>query len=96
MSTLIEEDQVSNWLKKVPDWEISDSKKVIYRPVEFDDYMAGIDFVNDVAEIAEDNGHHPDLEIGWCKVMIRVTTHSQGGLTESDFSLAEKIDTLLD
>ena len=96
MSTLLEEDKISTWMKKVPDWEISDDTKEIYRPVEFNEYMEGVDFVNDVAEIAEDCGHHPDLELGWCKLTIRISTHSLGGLTENDFELAEKIDNLLD
>ncbi len=96
MSTLIAQDKLPAWMKKAPDWELDDSGRSISRSVEFDDYMEGIDFVNDVAEIAEECGHHPNLEVTWCKVLVSLSTHSKGGLTELDFELASRIDTLLD
>ena len=96
MTTLIAQDKLTNWMKKVPDWEIEDEGRSISRPLEFDEYMQGMDFANDVAEIAEECGHHPILEIGWCKVLVSISTHSKGGLTEMDFELASRIDTLID
>ena len=63
---------------------------------EFDrgDFAGSVEFVNAIAPAAEDMNHHPDLEISWSKVTVSITTHSQGGLTESDFELASSIDSL--
>jgi 4a-hydroxytetrahydrobiopterin dehydratase len=52
--------------------------------------------VNGVAEIAEEEDHHPDIDIRYSKVTLRLSTHSEGGLTDLDFEIAEKIDTLVD
>jgi len=94
MADLIEEDEIETLLKKLPEWDLED--KSIVRVVEFDEFMQGIDFVDGVAEIAEEAGHHPDIDIRWTTVTLRLTTHDVGGLTESDFEVARKIDTLLD
>lgn len=94
MADLIEEDEIETLLKKLPEWDLED--RSIVRVVEFDEFMQGIDFVDGVAEIAEDAGHHPDIDIRWTTVTLRLTTHDVGGLTESDFEVARKIDTLLD
>ena len=66
------------------------------RVFEFDDFTSAMDFVNAVAEIAEESEHHPDIEIKYNKVKLTLTTHSKGGLTDLDFEVAEKIDTLTD
>ncbi|MEM0897245.1 MAG: 4a-hydroxytetrahydrobiopterin dehydratase [Verrucomicrobiota bacterium] len=94
MSELIEETDLDSWMKKVPEWEYNDGG--ISRMFEFDEYMMGIDFVNDVAEIAEEAGHHPDMTVFWCRVRCELTTHDLGGVTEEDFELAGRIDTLVD
>lgn len=57
--------------------------------------MDGIDLVRDVAELAEDHGHHPDIDIRWTEVTFSLTTHSAGGLTANDFRLAKEIDALV-
>ncbi len=94
MSELIDADELAVHLKKLPEWDLEDNS--IVRAVEFDDFMEGIDFVNAVAEIAEEAGHHPDIDIRWCTVTVRLTTHDAGGLTEADIEVAKKIDTLRD
>lgn len=94
MSDLLNEDEITSRLKKAPEWE--QEGKSIVRSVEFDDFMEGIDFVDGVAEIAEEAQHHPDIDIRWCTVNLRLTTHDQGGLTDADFELAQRIDNLLD
>ena len=66
----------------------------IERTFEFDDFTDAIDFVNAVAEVAEEEEHHPDIDIRFNKVRLVLTTHSKGGLTDLDFGLAERIDTL--
>ena len=65
----------------------------IVREWTFADFSAAIAFVNRVAELAEAANHHPDILLhGWNKVRLELSTHSQGGLTESDFALARQID----
>ena len=61
---------------------------------EFDrgDFAGSVDFVNAIAPSAEEMNHHPDLEISWSKVTVKITTHSEGGLTANDFELARKVD----
>ena len=92
MADLIKTAELKERLKKVPEWELE--KKHIERTFEFDDFADAIDFVNAVAEVAEDEEHHPDIDIRYNKVRLVLSTHSKGGLTELDFGLAERIDTL--
>jgi 4a-hydroxytetrahydrobiopterin dehydratase len=92
MPDLIKPGELKERMKKVPEWELE--KKHIERSFEFDDFADAIDFVNAVAEVAEEEEHHPDIDIRYNKVRLILSTHSKGGLTESDFALAERIDTL--
>lgn len=92
MADLIKADELKNRLKKIPEWELE--KKHIERTFEFDDFSEAIDFVNGVAEVAEDEEHHPDIDIRYNKVRLLLSTHSKGGITDLDFALAERIDTL--
>jgi 4a-hydroxytetrahydrobiopterin dehydratase len=92
MAELIKAEELKNRLKKIPEWELE--KKHIERTFEFDDFSESIDFVNSVAEVAEDEEHHPDIDIRYNKVRLLLSTHSKGGLTDLDFNLAERIDTL--
>ena len=92
MADLIKPGELKERMKKVPEWELE--KKHIERTFEFDDFADAIDFVNAVAEVAEEEEHHPDIDIRYNKVRLVLSTHSKGGLTEFDFGLAERIDTL--
>ena len=76
------------------DWRVSDDGKSICRTFEFAGYHRTISFVNAVAWIAENEGHHPDLTVVYGKVDVLYTTHAIGGLTENDFICAAKIDRL--
>jgi 4a-hydroxytetrahydrobiopterin dehydratase len=65
----------------------------IVRDFELADFVAAIELVQRVAELAEAANHHPDILVhGWNNVRLTLSTHSQGGLTEADFALAERID----
>ncbi|MAX93834.1 MAG: 4a-hydroxytetrahydrobiopterin dehydratase [Candidatus Marinimicrobia bacterium] len=66
----------------------------ITKSFEFNSYLDGIDFVNAVANVAEQENHHPDISIGYCKVTISLTTHDAGTITEKDYKLAKLIDDL--
>ena len=94
MSEIIPADELSRRIKKIPEWDLEE--KSILRTVEFDTFMEGIEFVDNVAEIAEDAQHHPDIDIRFGSVTLRLTTHDKGGLTASDFEMATRIDTLID
>ncbi len=92
MADLLDADEIKNALKKIPEWE--NDKRKIERTFEFDDFTEAMDFVNNVAEIAEEEEHHPDIDIRYNKVKLSVYTHNKNGLTDLDFQLAERIDTL--
>jgi len=94
MAQLIPEDDIPDALKRVPDWDSVD--KAIQREVEFEDYMSGVEFVNEVAELAEEANHHPDLTLSWCRVTISLSTHSKGGVTNLDIDMGRRIDSLID
>ncbi|NRB27858.1 MAG: 4a-hydroxytetrahydrobiopterin dehydratase [Roseibacillus sp.] len=81
-------------LARCPAWELDG--KEIGRPFEFESFPEAIDFVNEVAGIAEDAGHHPDIDIRYLRVSLRLTTHSRGALTGKDFELARRIDNFVD
>ena len=83
-------------MKKIPEWDIDEKGKEISREVEFDDYMDSIDFVNGVAEVAEEAAHHPDIDIRWGVVTLRLASREHGGLTDADFDVAKRLDNLID
>ncbi len=74
-------------------WEVLDSKK-IRKEFKFKDFKEAMVFVNNVADIAESEGHHPDISIFYNKVTIELWTHVIGGLFENDFIVAAKIEKL--
>jgi len=73
-------------------WKEKDN--TITKTFEFSSYLDGIDFVNEVANLSEQENHHPDITVGYCKVTISLTTHDAGTLTEKDYKLAKLIDDL--
>jgi len=78
---------------QLPDWKVIEEHH-IEKSFLFPDFRAALDFVNRVGEVAEEQGHHPDLTLSWGKVGAKIYTHKIAGLTESDFILAAKIDRL--
>ena len=87
-------EEVSTLLPQVPDWMVSEDAKHISKHYKFKDFMGAMNFANKIAEIAEEEGHHPDLAISWGKVGVDLSTHAIGGLSENDFILAAKIEAL--
>ena len=82
-------------LASLPGWYLTHEGQRIRRDWTVKHFMAGMKFFNEVARIAEEDGHHPDLHIeGYRNVSIELWTHAIGGLSENDFILAAKIDTL--
>jgi 4a-hydroxytetrahydrobiopterin dehydratase len=85
-------EKIKSSLAAVPEWTRKGA--AISRTYQFKDFPAAIQFVNAVAELAEQAWHHPDIDIRWNKVTLALTTHDAGGLTEKDFALAQKFDRL--
>ena len=94
MSQLLVEEELKQALRKIPEWDMVG--KAIERTVEFDDFLGAIDFVEQVAEIAEEEEHHPDINIRYNKVTLSLSTHDESGLTSRDFEVAERIDNLME
>lgn len=87
--------QAESLLHALPDWRLGMDGKSIKREWRMRNFAAGIDFFNRVAEIAEQEGHHPDLHlVGYRNVTVELWTHAIGGLSENDFIVAAKIDRL--
>ncbi|MCW5554458.1 MAG: 4a-hydroxytetrahydrobiopterin dehydratase [Verrucomicrobiae bacterium] len=84
--------QIKRALATVPDWKKAGA--TITRTFQFTDFPAAIKFVNAIARLAEKAWHHPDIDIRWNKVVLTLMTHSEGGLTEKDFQLAQQFDRL--
>ncbi len=87
------EQQIGKLLKSIPDWEFSNGTLV--RTFEFMNFYQTMAFVNAVAWLANLENHHPDLEIGYSRCVIRYSTHAIGGISENDFICAAKINTIL-
>lgn len=75
------------------DWVVMEQKKLV-REYKFINFKEALAFVNKVGEIAEIEGHHPDIALGWGKVIISLMTHKINGLSRNDFIMAAKIDDL--
>ena len=91
MATLSDQ-EIDEQLAEV-EWEREDDR--IARELKFADFAQAMAFVNRVADAAEEVNHHPDILVhGWNRVRLTLSTHSQGGITDSDFALAARIDVL--
>jgi 4a-hydroxytetrahydrobiopterin dehydratase len=77
----------------IPGWE-RDSNRTLKREFGFKDFRDAFGFVARVALVAEAEGHHPDIELGWGRAGIELTTHAASGLTKNDFVMAAKINRL--
>lgn len=88
------ENEIAEFGKEISgDWKVDDNKKIT-RKFSFVNFKHTMDFVNKVAAIAEEEGHHPDMHVSYGEVVIELWTHAINGLSENDFILAAKIDRL--
>lgn len=76
------------------EWMLIDDAHMLARTFKFKNFIETMKFVNEVARIAEEEGHHPDMSVSYNTLGIELTTHAIGGLSENDFILAAKIDTI--
>jgi 4a-hydroxytetrahydrobiopterin dehydratase len=92
VAELLNDDEIESRLKRSP-WERERDELV--REWRFDSFAEAIEFVNAVAEVAEDSNQHPDIYVhGWNKVKLSLTTPAAGGLTEDNFAMALKLDRI--
>ena len=90
-------EQIAEYLKYLTDWKLQiNEKKAFYlsRVYKFSDFEKSLSFINKVSNIAEGEGHHPDLKFGWGYAEVNIFTHAINGLSLSDFILASKIDMI--
>lgn len=86
-------DEAKPYLGEVKDWKVKEGKK-IERKFKFKNFKEALGFVDKIGEIAEHEGHHPDIKLGWGRVDVELSTHAIGGLSVNDFILAAKIDRI--
>jgi 4a-hydroxytetrahydrobiopterin dehydratase len=89
-------EEAGQLLAGAPGWSLEENGTRLTHRFEFEDFRKAIAFVNRVADIAEEQGHHPDIAIHWNKVDLVLWTHKIGGLHENDFILAAKVNRLLE
>ena len=90
--------EIHKYLKKVDGWDVKKKESETYfleKNFTFKNFIESQKFVNQVGDIAEKEGHHPDIVFGWGYAKIQIFTHKIKGLVESDFILAAKIDQIL-
>lgn len=88
----LSKNEIQENLKKHPGWSYSEG--AIHKKFTFKSFMPGVEFVNRIAAAAEKAQHHPDITITYDVISISLSTHSEGGVTAKDFSLAAEIDSL--
>jgi 4a-hydroxytetrahydrobiopterin dehydratase len=94
----IEGEEVDRLVRQLDGWTVTGDKtggKTLTKEYPFPDFQQALGFVNRLGEIAEREGHHPDVYITWGSVRVSLSTHSIGGLSKSDFILAAKADAAL-
>ncbi|MEC9049214.1 MAG: 4a-hydroxytetrahydrobiopterin dehydratase [Candidatus Neomarinimicrobiota bacterium] len=92
MSKLSEQD-ILYAITKLNGWEFKNN--AIHKIFTFESYLNGIAFINRLAEIAEENNHHPDMVVGWCKIDVAFTSHDQGGVTTACIEMAKMTELVL-
>jgi 4a-hydroxytetrahydrobiopterin dehydratase len=84
----------SQYMEELPGWQLSVDARKISRTFEFENFVKAMVFVNSVADLAESEGHHPDITIRYNKVILDLWTHAIKGLSENDFILAAKVNII--
>ena len=91
----MDRETAEHYREQVEGWELNNEMTAISKEYEPDDFQDALQFVNDIGEIAESEGHHPDIRMhSFNKVTITLSTHAIGGLSQNDFIVAAKIDDL--
>ena len=91
---MLTETQIRERLSRLEGWSLASDGKSIHRELNFANYHETMAFVNALAWIAHRADHHPDLEVGYSRCLVRYSTHSAGGVTEKDLASAERANAL--
>ena len=94
MSELLSDNDINSELGKLNDWSYDGVK--ISKEIRFKTYMDSIDMINLIAKEAEIINHHPDMKVGYCKIVVDFTSHDLGGVTKGCIQMAKYIDTKTD
>jgi len=87
--------QARKLLKDISGWHLINECKMIYRDFVIQDFMAAIDLINRIAQIAQEENHHPNIHLtDYRKLRVELSTHDVGGLSEIDFNVARKVNDL--
>ncbi len=89
---LLTDEEIETRLGELEGWERDGD--AIRKRFDRGDFVGSVKFVDSLVEPAEEMSHHPDVSISWSEVEVRITTHSEGGLTANDFELAKRVDAL--
>ncbi len=89
---LLNDTDINEDLKKLPGWTRQGAELI--KTFEFKDFVQAVGFVNSVSTLAQKANHHPDIDIRWNKVILVLSTHSEGGITRKDMRLAMDIDSI--
>ena len=87
-------DEIHKHLSKINLWSLNDNKEMIFKKFKFNNFKKTIHFINLVADISENEGHHPDITFGYGYCLIMIHTHAIKALSINDFILAAKIDNI--
>lgn len=81
-------------MPQVPEWQLLEEGMVIRREFPFKDFATALSFVDEIGKVAQEEWHHPDIELSWGRVVVSFSTHSIKGLAENDFIMAAKVDQI--
>ena len=87
-------EEISKYLSELDEWSVNDSQEMIFKKFVFTNFKKALDFTNKIGELSDNEGHHPDISIGWGYSLVMLHTHAIKGLSINDFILAAKIDKL--
>ncbi len=86
--------EISEYLSKLNEWSVNENQEMIFKKFKFSNFHKALNFTNKIGELADKEGHHPDISIGWGYCLVMLHTHAITGLSVNDFILASKIDLI--
>ena len=90
----LNQNEIIENLRKINNWSVNDQQEMIFKKFTFKTFKAALNFTNSVGVLAEKEGHHPDISLGWGYCLIMIHTHAIKGISINDFVLASKIDLI--
>ena len=90
----LDEKQISKHMSDLDNWSVNEEQKMIFKKFNFKTFNLALNFTNKVGKLADEEGHHPDISLGWGYALVMLHTHAIKGLSINDFILATKIDVI--